>query len=231
MQVRAAWYVAALVAAGVALPLATAHAGDKYISTIVNEVNPPNTSDFVLTKPGNAFSVAPNPKTVGSGVVAQLTLKNVSCPAEGNDSGKIGKCGVAIPPAKCKGNNVPVGDTCCTGVAMGTCAPTPAVMVLSSHFAGVEALNVTGVPISFKGGQATFVLTGKNKIDGSVFGALVAAILGKPIGFDVTKFQTNGSDVNNLTTGCGVVPLPPAGPLNTCSDGIPFAFTGITASL
>ncbi len=227
MQVRAGWYVAALVAAGVALPLATAHAGDKYSSTIVQEVNPPNTSDFALLKGGNALSVAPNPKTVGSGIVSQLVLKNVDCPLEGDDQGKAGKCGIKQDPTKCKAAGSP--QACCTGLGTGpTCAPTPAVMVMSTHFAGTDILNVVGIPISFKGGQASFVATGKNKIDGSVFGALVAAILGKPIGFDVTKFQTNGSDIANATTGCGVVPLPA---VNTCADGIPFAFTGITASL
>ncbi len=229
MQTRSRWYFALLVAAGVALPLATAHAADKYSCTLVQEVNPPNTSDFALLKPGNQITIAPvKPKVVplpsAPGLVTQLILKNVDCPAEGNDSGKAGKCGIALDPTKCKAAGSP--QPCCTGLGTGpTCSKVDAVLAMSVHFAGADIFNVAGVPIEFSKGQAVFQATEKNKIDGSVFGALVTAILGQPMGFHVLTIKTEGSDPTNLTTGCGVVPLPM---VNTCLDGIPFAFTGIT---
>ncbi len=232
MQTRSRWYFALLVAAGVVLPLAIAHAGDKYSCTLVQEVGPPgpNTSDFALLKPGNQITIAPakpklGPPPSAPGLVMQLILKNVDCPAEGNDSNKTGKCGIAQDPAKCKMAGSP--QPCCTGLGTGPgCSPVDAALALSVHFGGVDIFNVTGVPIEFVKGQAVFQATEKNKIDGSVFGGLVVAILGQPIGFHVLTVKTEGTDPTNLTTGCGVVPLPM---VNTCLDGIPFAFTGIIA--
>jgi hypothetical protein len=207
MQTRAVW-VAILVAAGIALPLATARAGDKYQCTLVQEISTVNTTDFVLTKPGNKIKISPAPAPTV--LVTQLTLKNVSCPAEGNDKGKAGKCGEAR-----------VSGTC----AAPPC-PVDAVLDMSVHVLGLDFFHVAGIPIEFTKGKAIFQANKTNKIDGSVFGGLVGAILGQPIGFQVLTIRTEGSDPTNPTTGCGVVPLPPG---DTCVNGTPLFFTGITA--
>jgi hypothetical protein len=215
MRLHDAFGAATLVAAAVWLLLpGTAKAGEQYQSTIVGEPSTVNTTDIHL-KAGpssNKVTVKANPAHSGTGLVVQLVVSNVDCPAEGNDKGKTGKCGVAATKSTPQ-------------------APVPAMFVLSARFGGADYPDVFGVPIQFLKGQALFVSTGKTSQDGSAFGSLIGAILGQPIGI-FAKIRTQGTDVtqcpgpflNTETLG-----NPPAS--NGCTDGTPLFFTGVTASI
>jgi len=219
MKLKSVYSILSAVTFGVPVLVGTASAGDLYQSTIVEapaasgDAVPVNTSDFHLLKPGNLMKVTPS-KNPGEAVTMQLVLKNVDCVAEGNDGAKAGKCGVAAH------NPNPA-------------VPVHAVLDMSVHqyilFAisgNADLMHVAGVPISFSKGVATIDASGKNKATGSaVFGALVGAFTNQKAGFHVTLVRTKGSDPANVTTGCGVTPLPPG---NTCLDGTEFGLTGIT---
>ncbi len=179
-----------------------ARAGDVYQCSVLEESS--NASDFHLLKAGKLkISTAPASKP-GTGLAMQLILANVDCVAEGNDLGKPNKCGVAAH-------------------GPSPAAPVSAVVGLSVHIGGVDLANVFGIPIQFSKGTATFVGTGKNKIDGSAFGALIMSVLGQKMGFNTTSIRLPGS----VPADCGNVPI--AGP--GCLDGTAFAFTGLTLGL
>src|SRR5262249_786789 len=91
---------------------------------------------------------------------------------------------------------------------------------------GASIPDAMGVQIKVTKGVGTFAANGKKKVDGSVFGILAGAIAGKQVGIGVVTIHENGSDPNNATTGCPVVPLPGG---NTCTDGTVLAYTGMTA--
>ena len=243
MQARTKWYVTVLVAAGIALPLSTARAGDSYSSSIVPETAG-NTSDITLTKAnlpcaplpgsptppkpcGNSIKVVPAPASKpGQGMAMTLTLNGVDCPTEGNDKSKPGKCGAvqttgnySFPNSLCTALKKP--KPCCTGAGIGTCVPVNGVLDMSVHVLGSDFPDVAGIPIYFAAGKGLLTVNGKNKIDGSVFGGLIGAILGQPLGFAVTTVRTEGT----VPSDCATVPLLPG---NHCLDGSPIAFTGIT---
>ena len=210
VQMRRIYRSVLVLAAGVVLPLATAHAGDMYQCSVIHD--PSGSSDFMLTKPGNKIKIVPSPASMpGTGMVMQLILKNVDCPLEGNDKNTAGKCGVAATKAT-------------------PAAPVDAILAVGVYYPPLNLVNVFGVPVQFTKGVATFTATGKNKVDGAtVAGAFVGAVLGASMGFEAFTVRKPGSDPTNVTTGCSVGPPLPAG--NTCLDGEPFAMSGIKMSM
>jgi hypothetical protein len=231
MKVSNALGILSALTFGVALLSGTAYAGDFYQCSIIEapaaglDATPVNTSDFHLGKSGK-LKIAPanSAKFPGTASTLQLLLTKVDCVAEGNDQGKDNQCGISQDPLKCKAAGKP--QVCCTGVGTGpTCQTVPAVLDLSVHqfmtpAFGIDMMHVAGIPIHFTKGMATFDASGSNKVDGSqIFAFLVGAILGQPMGYNVTVIRTQGTVPGDC------VGAPP-GP--HCLDGIEFAFTGFT---
>jgi hypothetical protein len=187
----------ALFILGGMLPTAAAQAGDKYQSTVVETAS--NPSDFHLTKHGK-ISFKPSTKPGDGGIVTQLNLKGIDCPppGPGNDGGTTGKCGVAGSPV--------VNHVLSVGV----------------NFAGADLDEVAGVKYRIEKGAVAFQATGKNKIGGATFGALVSLIFNQPLGIGVLKLRTPGSDPSD----CDTVPLASG---NGCTDGDLYAVAGIVA--
>jgi hypothetical protein len=159
-----------------------AGAGDKYQSTVVNSTPSPN---FDLSKSGKV-SLLPSLTPGNGGIVTQLVLSNVDCPPN-NDQGIVNKCGVKGSPQ------------------------TNHVMAVSTTFLGQNLIDVVGVRYKLELGKAAFQATGKNKIGGAAFGALVTGIFNQPLGVGFIQLREPGS----VPSDCDNVPLPP----NTCKGG------------
>jgi hypothetical protein len=195
----------ALMAVLVALPIRAAQARDLYQSTIVEDAD--NGSGFHLLKSGSKVKIKPSTKAGEGGFVLQLLLKHVDCPDILNFKAKPGLCGTADAPVASPVRNH--------------------VLELSVRAAGTELLggagNPTGAGVLFRleKGKAIFQKTGKNKVDGSIFGALATAIFNQPLGIGLIRVHTAGSNVAE----CATAPLLPG---NGCTDGDIYAMSGIT---
>ena len=196
--------VCAALALAAAFPLAgTAQAKDKYGASIVE--SPANTTNFSFAAPGSKVQIKPSSKVGDGGIIAQLNLKFVDCapPGPGNDGGTPGKCGVKDSPV------------------------TNHVMDLGVNFGGVDFPSIVGIKYSIEKGKAAFQGTGKNKIGGGVFGALVTAVFNQPLGIGLIKLHEAGSDPAVCDTVPLVHPIPPA--INACIDGGVYGLAGIVA--
>jgi hypothetical protein len=150
--------------------------------------------------------VKPSTKPGDGGVLVQLVLKNVDCPDVGNDKGKAGKCGS-------KG-------------AGADALTRKHVLNIGARALGLDVPDTSGVTYRLEKGAAVFEATGKNTISAAqAFGNLAEAILHHPLGVGLVKLQERGSDPDNGTTGCSVVPLPVG---NTCTDGGVYGIAGVT---
>lgn len=183
----------ALLPAAVGLLLTVpALAADKYQATIVEDGT--NTTDFSFTKGGSKVSIKPSTKPGDGGIVTQLNAKFIDCPAIGNDKGKAGKCGES-------------GSAICDHV-----------MNLGVRSVGLDLANVAGMRYCIEKGKVFFPSTGKNKVGGTGFGALITLIFNQPLGIGLIKLQTPGSDPNS----CLTAPAPA-----TCTDGDVYGMAGI----
>jgi hypothetical protein len=111
----------------------------------------------------------------------------------------------------------------------GTCGPIGAqdplgVMSLDVIAVGADLNNVAGLVFYLEKGKSRFLATGKNKMGAASFGAVITSVFAQPLGVGRIKVREEGSDIENVTTGCGVIPLPA---VNTCTDGLLWAFAGI----
>lgn len=190
------------VAAGLALVFAAQAAEaqfkgvGKYAASIVeSQINPTN---FSFDKEKSKVQIKPSGKAGDGGFVIQLNAKFIDCPLVGNDKGKAGKCGI---------NGSPV---------------TNHIMELNLFVLGALGVKV-GVPYDVEKGKAAFVSTGKNKTAAGEAGALVTVLFGTSIGVDGVRLRVTGSDPFNVTTGCGVQPLPV---VNTCLNGAAYGIAG-----
>lgn len=192
------------LAAVVAVPRGAVHAGDQYQATIVADDT--NSTAFTIAKPGSKLIIKPSSKPADGGIVVQLVLKNVDCPSIGNDGQKANKCGS-------KGANADA-------------LSRKHVLNIGARALGLDTPDVAGVTYRLEKGAAVFEATGKNMVSATqLFGALASAILHHSLGVGLVKLQERGTDADNATTGCGVVPLPVD---NTCTDGGVYGFAGIT---
>jgi hypothetical protein len=160
-----------------------ARAGDSYQSTVINVS--PNSTIYTLTKHGK-IKILPSTAAGSGGIVTQLVLSNVDCPPN-NDLNVAGKCGVKGTPQL---NHV---------------------FALSASTFGADFTDVVGVKYKLEQGKAAFQATGKNKIGGNVFGALVSAIFNQPLGVGFIKLHQAGT----VPSDCDSVPLP----AKTCKGG------------
>jgi hypothetical protein len=174
-----------------------ARAADKYSASIVEYSF--NVTNFHLAAPGSKVKIKPSIKPGDGGIVAQLNLKFVDCPAPGpgNDGGEPGKCGVKDSPVP---NHV---------MDLG-------VFVLGNDFP-----SIVGIKYAVEQGKAAFQASGKNKINGTAFGAFVTLVFNQSLGVGVIKLHEAGTD----PTDCDTVPL---GMGNGCTDGGIYAVAGIT---
>jgi hypothetical protein len=203
MRVRNVCIVALGVAAVAGLSKGRAYAGDQYQATIVADDT--NTTDFTIAKPGSKIIIKPSSKPGDGGVLLQMVLKNVDCPAAGNDGGKANKCG-----SKGAADDAPTRKH---------------VMDIGARALGLDAPESAGVTYRLEKGAAVFEASGKNTVTSTqAFDVLGAAIRGHALGIGVVKLHARGSDPDNKTTGCGVVPLPIG---NTCIDGGVYGMAGI----
>lgn len=193
------WFLAAGVWAAFSLT-SPAQAGTKVQGTLV-PLNVGGTcgvsgSDpcYTISKPGK-FAMKESKTAGGGGIEIQLNLKGVDCPTAGggNDGGKSGKC-----------NDVN--------------------HVLESNSQFQTIVTQTGILFDLVKGKAVFQATGKNKVTGGdIFGALVAAVQGEPLGVGIFRVRGPGSNGAD----CLQAPLPPD---NGCIDGELYAVSGIIAS-
>ena len=203
MRVRNLCAVAFGMAAIAGIPRGPVHAGDVYQATIVADDT--NSTSFTIAKPGSKVVVKPSSKAGDGGAVVQLVLKNVDCPSVGNDAGKANKCGS-------KG-------------AGADALTRKHVLNIGARALGLDIPDVAGLTYRLEKGTAVFEATGKNTISAAqAFGALAGPIAGHALGVGLVKLQERGSDPDNPTTGCSVVPLPVG---NTCIDGGVYGFAGI----
>jgi len=178
-------------------------AGDQYQATIVADDT--NSTDFKIAKPGSKVVIKPSTKPADGGVVLQLLLKSVDCPNVGNDGGKANSCGS-------KG-------------AAADALTRKHVLNLGARALGLDTPDVAGLTYRLEKGAAVFEASGKNTVSANqAFGALASAIVGHSLGVGLVKLQERGSDPDNATTGCSVVPLPVG---NSCTDGGVYGMTGI----
>jgi len=205
MKVRKPLLVAVAAAAALSLPVRAAHAGYQYKSSIVVEnAADGNTTDFNFKQPytgANFVQLVPSTKAGSGGVVFTLTMKNVNCPAEGNDGGTAGKCGVKTSGGV-KGHIMELGVR-----AIGAELP-----------GGPGNVAAAGIPFDIIKGTAVFELGGKSTLPGNVFGALTTGIFNKPLGVGLIRLHTPGS----VPTDCASAPAGPG-----CADGTIWAMTGI----
>jgi hypothetical protein len=178
-------------------------AGDQYQVTVVADDT--NTTAFKIAKAGSKVVIKPSSKPGDGGVVVQLLLKSVDCPSVGNDGGKANSCGS-------KG-------------AGADALTRKHVLNLGARALGLDVPDASGVTYRLEKGAAVFEATGKNTVSATqAFGALASAILHHALGIGLVKLQERGSDPDNATTGCSVVPLPVG---NTCTDGGVYGMAGI----
>ncbi len=204
MRVRNLCLFAFGVAAVAGLPRGPVHAGDQYQATLVKDDT--NPTAFTIAKPGSKIIIKPSTKPGDGGVLVQLILKNIDCPSVGNDLGKANKCGS-------KG-------------AAADALTRKHVLNVGSRALGLDVPDASGVTYRLEKGAAVFETSGKNTITATqAFGALAAPIQGHALGVGLLKLQERGSDPDNPTTGCGVVPLPVG---NTCADGGVYGIAGIS---
>jgi len=203
MSARRILAVVVGMAAIAGLPTGPAQAGDQYQATIVADDT--NATAFAIAKPGSKIIIKPSSKPADGGIVVQLLLKNVDCPDIGNDGGKAGKCGS-------KG-------------ATADALTRKHVLNLGARALGLDVPDVTGVTYRLEKGAAVFESTGKNTVSATqAFGALAGAIRNHSLGIGVVKLQERGTDPDNASTGCSIVPLSPG---NTCTDGGVYGVAGI----
>ena len=203
MRVRNLCVVALGVAAMAAIPRGAVQAGDQYQVTIAADDT--NATAFKIAKPGSKVVIKPSTKPADGGVVVQLLLKSVDCPSVGNDGGKPNSCGS-------KG-------------AAADALTRKHVLNLGARALGLDVPDASGVTYRLEKGAAVFEASGKNTVSATqAFGALAGAILHHSLGIGLVKLQERGSDPDNATTGCGVVPLPVG---NTCTDGGVYGMAGI----
>lgn len=195
MSRKIAFATALAVAAAFSL-CGTAQAKDKYSATIVE--NSANGTNFHFAQGGSKVQIKPSVKAGDGGIVAQLNLKFVDCPAPGpgNDGGAPGKCGV-------KGTPVPNH-----------------VMDLSVHVLGNDFNSIVGIKYSVEKGKGAFQATGKNKINGTAFGAFVTLVFNQSLGIGLIKLREAGTD----PTDCDTVPLVVG---NGCTDGGIYGVAGV----
>lgn len=189
--------VAALAAVALAVPaLAQNKGAGKYAAGIFE--SPANGTNF--TMPGKAkgkIQIKPSKKDLDGGWTIQLNVKGIDCVAE--DASEAGKCGI---------KGVPIGGH---------------RLELNTFALGALAVAV-GIEYQIEGGKTTFVESGKNKTGVGGGGALVSILYNTVLGIDGVRLRGPASDPFNVTTGCGVIPLPP---VNTCIDGPIYAIAGI----
>ena len=203
MRVWKVCRVALWVVAFAGLPNGRVYAGDQYQCTIIADDT--NSTAFTIAKPGSKVVVKPSNKPTDGGVVLQLILKNVDCPSVGNDGGKANKCGS-------KG-------------AGADALTRKHVLNIGARALGLDAPDSAGVTYRLEKGVALFEASGKNTVSSTqAFGVLGAAIRGHSLGVGIVKLHERGTDPDNATTGCGVVPLPVG---NTCTDGGVYGVAGI----
>jgi len=203
MRVHNLCVVALGVAAVAAVPRGAVQAGDQYQVTVVADDT--NSTAFTIAKPGSKVVIKPSSKAGDGGVTVQLLLKSVDCPSVGNDGGKANSCGS-------KG-------------AGADALTRKHVLNLGARALGVDTDNSAGVTYRLEKGAAVFEASGKNTVSATqAFGALAGAILHHALGVGLVKLQERGSDPDNATTGCSVVPLPVD---NTCTDGGVYGMAGI----
>jgi hypothetical protein len=204
MKVHNLCVVALGVAAFAAVPRGAVQAGDQYQATIVADDT--NSTAFTIAKPGSKLIIKPSSKPADGGIVVQLVLKNVDCPSAGNDGGKANKCGS-------KG-------------ATADALTRKHVLNLGARALGLDVPDASGVTYRLEKGAAVFEATGKNTVSATqAFGDLASAILHHSLGVGLVKLQERGTDPDNTSTGCDVVPLPVG---NTCTDGGVYGVAGIT---
>ncbi|HEX7409257.1 MAG TPA: hypothetical protein VF515_16630 [Candidatus Binatia bacterium] len=211
MKLRNACRIVSVVTLGVPLLVGTARAVDSYSQTInqapaaAADTTPVNTSDFQIKAGGNKLMIKSAKAADLGGMVTTLTLKNVNCPAEGNDKDKPFKCGVKTPLTPV----LAVLDLSVQQFLTPTISPQ-----------GIDWLHVAGVPIQFVQGKASFVANGLNHVTANdVFGALASSILGQPLGVGSIAIRTL-TPAQQLD--CAVAPPGP-----TCLAGAEFGFAGI----
>lgn len=192
MKVRRLLGLALLPAAFGMLLTPPVQAKDKYQSSIVG-TNPAN-PNFSFTKGGSKVSFKPSTKDGDGGIITQLNVKFIDCPPN-NDKGLPGKCGV-------KGN--PICDH---------------VMNLSVLAVGLEVSPAAGLRYCIEKGKVFFPSTGKNKIGGDFFGALITLVFDQPLGVGLIRLQEPGS----IPSDCATAPPDPG-----CTDGALYGFAGIT---
>ena len=149
--------------------------------------------NYNLTKIGKV-SAKPSVKAGDGGVVLSLKVGGISC--TGVD---------ASPPAKC-----------------GTTPILDHVMDMGVYAFGNDLPSIVGIRFSIEAGKTTFQSSGKSSVGGAIFGPLVSAIYGEPLGISSIKLREPGSDPSD----CGTVPLPGG---NGCTDGVEYAVAGIIA--
>jgi hypothetical protein len=195
MRQKIAFATALAVAAAFSLS-GTAQAKDKYGATIVENIA--NPTNFHFAQSGSKVQIKPSDKAGDGGVVTQLNLKFVDCPAPGpgNDGGAAGKCGVKDTPV------------------------TDHVLDLSVNFGGADFDSIIGIKYSIEKGKGAFQATGKNKITGTAFGAFVTVVFNQPLGIGLIKLREAGTD----PTDCDTIPLLPG---NGCTDGGMYGLAGI----
>lgn len=191
--------LAASAVTGVVVIAGAAMAGDKYSASLIKYEPGAGNPRYEIVKSGKV-SIKSSTKAGDGGIVTQLTLGGIDCPAPGpgNDGGKAGKCGVSGSPV------------------------VNHVLTESTSFGGADLDDVAGIKFKLEKGKATFQATGKNKIGGAVFGPLVSVIFNQPLGFGFIKVREAGSDPSD----CDAVPLAPG---NGCTDGPLYGIAGITA--
>jgi hypothetical protein len=180
-------------AVAVALPGGTVQAADKYAATIVESFVNPTTFGFAAS--GSKVQIKPSTKAGDGGIIAQLNLKFVDCPPN-NDGGAPGKCGV---------KDSPIVDH---------------VLNLSVNSLGVDFPSIAGIKYSIEKGKGAFQATGKNKINGTAFGAFVSLVFNTPLGIGLIKLHEAGS----VPADCDTVPLAMG---NGCVDGGVYGIAGI----
>lgn len=132
------------------------------------------------------------------GFKTKLLLKDIDCPATGNDQDKEGKCGV---------KDSPVGG------------------ILEFNILVLGAVEIqSGSQLDIEKGKAVFRDTGKNQTNAGAQGASVSTIFNTSVGFSEVYAREPGSDEDDPSTGCDG---PPLSDPSTCVDGNAFAMMGI----
>ncbi len=198
MRIEKVLLVGLVLAVGALFLASPVQAKDKYQCSVIEVATNPTNFTWVAGTNKSKMKISPSYKDGDGGMVMQLGLKALDCPLDpkGNDGGEAGKCGPKDDPVL---NHV---------------------LALSVNAVGLDLVDVAGVLYDVEGGKAKFVGTGKNKIGGTLFGAMVGMIFNTPMGIGQIKLHEAGS--NPLA--CETAPLPPGSP---CLDGGVYAMTGI----